>query len=53
MLVIVNIMIAVLLWTARCKKPARDGHRMDQTEHAGSIEAVTKTKWTRNACSST
>lgn len=51
MLVIVIIMIAVLLWTARCKKPGRDGHRMGRTELAGSVEAVTK--WTRNSYSST
>lgn len=51
MLVTVTIMIAVLLWTASCKKPGRHGHRMDRTEHAGSVEATTK--WARNAYSST
>lgn len=51
MLVTVTIMIAVLLWTARWKQPGREGHMMDRTEHAGSVEAVIQ--WTRNAYSST
>lgn len=42
MFVIVIVMTAVLLWTARCKKLGRDGHRMDRTEHAGNVKAATK-----------
>lgn len=44
MLVSVNIKIRVLLWTARCKRPGCDGHRMDQAEHAGRVEAASGNK---------
>lgn len=50
MLVSVTVMIAVLFWKAKCKKPGRDGHRMDQTKLAGKVGVA---KWDRNVYFST